>query len=278
MPTITVQPINDAPCPRVGVTVTGLSVGDHVVSVWRTSDGDRVPVRGARAIPAVDSFYVEDFEAPLQRDLTYDLVVLSGADSGVQGVTADTLLPSDCGYIQDPLNPSTAAPVHGDQSPDGEAYFRAGTFSSLSYRAGASLFPVMGSTLPVSIGGTRRAPADIPISMSTRSAQETTRLRNLIREAVHLVIRPLPDWGDYFPGSATYLADTVDEQPVDVAWGGSLTRWETTGDVVRSSSARIVTPSWTYQDVAEIFATYDQKQSAATGLTYLEDQKNPANV
>lgn len=32
MPSISVEPVTDAPCPRV--TVEGLTVGDYVVSVW----------------------------------------------------------------------------------------------------------------------------------------------------------------------------------------------------------------------------------------------------
>lgn len=278
MVSMTAVPVNDAPCPRVTVTVDGFSAGDHVVSVWRTADGERNPVRGARTITVVDSFFVEDFEAPFNRDITYELEILSGPDAGTPTLFTDVVLPSDRGYIQDPMNPASAVPVHGVKGPNGEAYFRADTFASMAYTAGVSLFPVMGSNKPVSIGGMRRAAANIPIAMSTRAEAENVRLRDLVKDAVHLVIRPLPEWGSYVPGTATYAAETVEEQPVDVAWGGSLTRWVTDGTIVRSSSARVVIALWRYQDVAEIFATYDQKQAAATGQTYLEDQKNPANV
>lgn len=278
MPTISAEPVVAEPCPRVGVTVQGLAAGDQVVSVWRTSGRERVPVRGARAIPAVDSLYVEDFEAPLKRDLTYELEVLSGADAGVQGVATDAFLPATSGYIQDPLNPASAVPVHGEKAANGEAYFRSETFSTMAYTAGVSTFQVQGDPRPVSIGGIRRAAAGIPIGLSTRAEAENVRLRDLVRDSVHLVIRPLPEWGDFMPGTATYSAATVEEQPVDVAWGGSLTRWVTTADIVRPSSARVLIALWRYQDVAEIFATYDQKQAAATGLTYLDDLKNPANV
>lgn len=278
MPSITAAPVTDPPCPRVGVTIAGLSVGDHVVSVWRTAAGERAPVRGARSITVTDSFFVEDFEAPLERDLNYELEVLSGTDAGVQGVRAVTLLPSDRGWIQDPLDPASAVPVHGDRAANGEAYFRSGTFASLAYTAGVSTFQVMGDPRPVSIGSVRTAASGIPISVSTRAEAENIRLRDLVRDSVHLVIRPLPVWGDFMPAVATYAAASVEEQPVDVAWGGSLTRWETTGDVVRPSSSRVLIALWRYQDVAEIFATYDQKQAVAGAGTYLDDQKNPANT
>lgn len=278
MATLTVVAVNDAPCPRAAVTVEGLSVGDHVVSVWRSTGGERVPVRGARTISVVDSFFVEDFEVPLGRNVMYELEIISGVDAGSPAVYADVRVEAVSGFIQDPLNPASAVPVHGEKAPNGEAYFRSDAFTSIGYVAEVSQFQIMGDPRPVSIGGVRRAPSGVPLSLSTRSVSETERMRGLIQEAVHLVIRPLPEWGDYLPGSATYSAATVEEQPVDVAWGGSLTRWFTSGDVVRPSSARVVVGLWRYQDLPEIFATHDQKQAAAGGGTYLDDQKNPANV
>lgn len=278
MATLTAVAVNDAPCPRAAVTVEGLSAGDHVISVWRTTAGERVPVRGARTVTVVDSFFIEDFEVPLGRDVMYELEIVSGVDAGTPAVYSDLRVESSSGFIQDPLNPASAVPVHGDQAPNGEAYFRADAFTSIGYVAVEAQFQIMGDPRPVSISGVRRAPSGVPLALSTRSAGETARMRALVQEAVHLVIRPLPEWGDYLPGTATYSAAAVEEQPVDVAWGGSLTRWVSSGDVVRSSSARVIVGLWTYQDVAGIFATYDQKQAAAGAGTYLDDQKNPANV
>jgi hypothetical protein len=275
---MTCEPVLDEPCPRVTVTVTGLSPGEHVVTVWRVADGERTPVRSARTLTVVDSFFVDDFEAPFNRFITYELEILSGQDASLPQLLVDTELRSDKGYIQDPLNPAAAVPVQGVRGQNGETYFRSDAFASIAYSVGASLFPVMGATRPVSIGGTRQAPSNVPLSISTLAQTENLRLRDLVQSATHLVIRPLPEWGDFIPGTATYLAETIEEQPVTVQMGGSLTRWVTSGTIVRSSSARVVIALWTYQDVAEIFATHDQKQTAATGFTYLEDQKNPANV
>ena len=65
MVAVSVEALLDAPCPRVGLTITGLGIGDSVVSVWRTADGERNPVRGARRMVAVDSDYLIDYDAPL---------------------------------------------------------------------------------------------------------------------------------------------------------------------------------------------------------------------
>ena len=141
------------------------------------------------------------------------------------------------------------------------------------------MFRIMGDPRPVSISTGRTAPSGVPLVWRTRAEAENVRLSDLVRQAPHLVIRPLPEWGSRIPGTATYLAQTVEESKVIRGHtGNAWTQWETSGDVVRPSSARVLIALWTYQDVAEIFATYDQKQSAATGYSYLEDQKNPANV
>lgn len=275
MATLTAVPVTDLPCPRAAVTVQGLSAGDHVISVWRTSGGERSPVRGARTVRAADSFFIEDFEAPLGREVTYELEVISGVDAGTPPIYADTLIESECGYLQDPLNPSSAVPVWGDGTRGGQPVLSRAAFGSFGYTADSADFRVLGSSRPVSISTGRAAPSGIPLVFRTRSEAETARVRELVKQAPHLVFRPTPGWGSAIPGVATYSAATVEETPVIL---GNLTRWETTMNVVRPSSARVIVTLWPYQDVAQLFATYDQKQSAAGPGTYLDDQKNPANV
>lgn len=277
MVSITAVPLMTDPTDRVGVTVSGLAGSDQLITVWRRWDSEREAVSGARRISVVDSFYVEDFKAPLQRAITYELEVLSGPHAGVQGITAASFLTSTSGWIHDPLSPSMAVRVHGVKVGD-ETYFRSEAFTKISRNAKISTFDIMGASKPVSLGGIRQAASGIPLSMTTRAESENVRLRDMVNGTAHLIIRPLPEWGDYLPGTATYAAGNMDEIPVDVAMGGSMTRWETTGDIVRGSSVRVLIALWTYQQVAEIFATYNQKQAAAGAGSYLDDQKNPANV
>lgn len=277
MVSIAVVPLMTDPTDRVGVTVAGLAGSDQLITVWRRWDSEREAVSGARRISVVDSFYVEDFKAPLGRPVAYELEVLTGPHAGVQGVKADTFLPSTSGWIHDPLSPSMAVRVHGTREGD-ETYFRSEAFTKISRNAKVSNFDIMGASKPVSLGGIRQAASGIPLAMTTRAEAENVRLRDMVNGTAHLVIRPLPEWGSFLPGTATYAAGDMDEIPVTVMMGGSMTRWETTGDIVRGTSARVLIALWTYQQVAEIFASYDQKQAAAGGGTYLDDQKNPANV
>ncbi|WP_104164665.1 hypothetical protein [Arthrobacter sp. SX1312] len=273
---LAVEAILDEPCPRAGITLTGLAPGEHVVSVWRTADGQRVPVRGARMVDVVDSAYWDDWEVPLGRSVSFELEVVGGPDAGVQGITGEVTVDADFGYVQDPLNPATAVRVMHRNAQGGPAVLVSGTFAKMSYASDISTFQIMGSNTPVGIGGVRQAASGVPLSMLTRGEEENLRMRDLVAGTAILVIRGLPEWGARVPASASYAAGTVTESnPLP---GDQVTVWETTGDTVRGSSAKILVALWTYQDVADIFATYDQKRAAAGGRAYLEDQKNPANV
>ncbi|MHA7145437.1 hypothetical protein ACX80U_12040 [Arthrobacter sp. TmT3-37] len=276
MAELAVEAILDAPCPRAGITLTGLSAGEHVVSIWRTTDGQRVPVRGARMVPVVDSAYWDDWEVPLGRPVIFELEVVSGPDAGAQGITDEVSVDAEFGYVQDPLNPAAAVPVLHRSAEGGPAVLVSGTFAKMAYASDISTFQIMGSSTPVGVGGIRQAASGVPLSMLTRGEEENLRMRDLVAGTSILVIRGLPEWGARVPASASYAAGTVTESnPLP---GDQVTVWETTGDTVRGSSATILVALWTYQDVADIFATYAQKQAAASGRTYLEDQKNPANV
>lgn len=277
MVSITAVPIMTDPTDRVGVTVEGLAGTEQLITVWRRWDSEREAVSGARRISVVDSFYIDDFKAPLGRSITYELEVLSGPHAGVQGITATSFLASTSGWISDPLAPSMSVRVHGVKVGD-ETYFRSEAFAKIGRNAKVNNFDIMGATKPVSLGGIRQAASGVPLSMTTKAEAENVRLRDMVNGTAHLIIRPLPEWGSFLPGTATYAAGDMDEIPVTVMMGGSLTRWESTGDVVRGSSARVVIALWTYQQVEEIYATYDQKQAAAGAGAYLDDQKNPANV
>lgn len=274
---ITCEAITDPPCPRVTITVMGLPVAESVISIWRsTTDGERLPVRGARGVTVVDSFLANDFEAPLAQDVTYEVEVISGEASGASE-TDTVLLPSECGYIQDPLDPSTAVPVWGAKNAKGQAVLRPNSFSKITYASQGSTFQVMGAKLPVSVASAGSSPAGIPLVWRVRAESENVRLRDLISSSPHLVIRPLPSWAARIPATATYLASSVTESKVIRGnVDNALTDWETTVDIVRPSSARVAISLFTYQDVADMFDTYAQKQEQADGGTYLDDQREPS--
>jgi hypothetical protein len=89
-----------------------------------------------------------------------------------------------------------------------------------------------------------------------------------------LLFRPLPEL-DSLPGTMFVSVPTATEVPVDVAEGSYLTWWDLKADTVQAPVLKVLTATFTYGDVALLFATYQQKQDGAAGKTYLDDLKSP---
>ena len=275
MAVVSVEALLSAPCPRVGLTITGLGVGVSVVSVWRTADGERSSVRGARRATMNDGAYVIDYDAPLGRPVTYEVEVISGP-SGASRVTSSAVtVDAVTGWVMDPLVPQSAVPVTGTKDGDG-AYLRASALSALEYQADVSIFNIMGSDKPLALFGQRMAERNLDTSLGTRSAEENARLKKLLRSTAQLLFRPLPSWGEFeLPGTLFLANATATQVPVDVSWGGGLTWWEMKSDVVAAPTIRVLTAEFTYGDVELLMSTYGQKQDLMAGKTYLDDLKNP---
>ncbi|URM86985.1 minor tail protein [Arthrobacter phage Basilisk] len=265
--------------PWAGVTVRGLDAGVAVLNLWRTADGERLAVRGGRGVEAIDSAYVIDYEVPLGRLVSYELEVVSGADAGAMTAPASVTVASECGYIHDPLDPTVVVPVYRTRAPGGAAVLGVRAWESLKRSADVELHQVIGSKRPVAIGGQRQVPADFPLDLLTDAEAHNTVLRNLMAEAAVIVVRGLPGWlGDAWPGVAYVAVPEVVEVPLTAGRGGAgrfLTQWTLQGQAVRASSARVLVALFTYQDVEELFATYNQKQAVAGGGSYLDDLKKP---
>lgn len=274
MVAVSVEALVDAPCPRVGVTVTGLGIGDSVVSVWRSADGLREPVRGARRTLMVDSAYVIDYDAPLSRPVTYEVEVISGP-SGADRVTSSSVtVNSETGWLMDPLIPQSAIPIVGSRDDNGTPYLRGEALAQLEYAADVSLINVMGSDKPMALFGQRMAARGVPLSMGTRSAEQNKKLKDLLMSSALLLFRPVKGFGVDLPGTMFVTVPSATEAPVDVAMGGNLTWWDLQADTVAAPTLKVLTATFTYGDVALLFATYQQKQDATTG-TYLDDLKHP---
>lgn len=272
MVAVTVQAFTDAPCPRVGITITSLGVGSaSVVSVWRTADGERSPVRGARRASMTDSAYVIDYDAPLGRPITYEVEVISGPVGANRVTSSSVTVDSATGTIMDPLIPQSAVTITKRMLPTGEATFTVEAMKKLDYAADMQLFKILGSNKPMALFGQRMAAAGVDVSLITDAAEQNTRLRNLFTTTGQVLVRVPASWGDVLPGSWFAAVSTVSEVP----HGGALTTWEMVGDTVAAPAIRVMTALFTYGDVDILLDTYQQKQDFMAGKTYLDDLKNP---
>jgi hypothetical protein len=274
MVAVVVEALVDAPCPRAGITVTGLGVGDSLVSVWRSADGVRDPVRGARRVTMTDAAYIVDWDVPLGRPVSYEVEVISGPAGSSRTYSDAVTVESSSGWLMDPLVPQSAVPVVGGLGDD--TYLRSQALSQLEYGAEVSVFQIMGSDRPLALFGQRMAERGLDTSLSTRSAEQNARLEKLLKSTAQLLFRPLPGWGTRtLPGSLFLGNATATQLPVDVSWGGDLTWWDLKSDVVQAPVIRVLTASFSYGDVAILMDTYQQKQDLMAGKTYLDDLKNP---
>ena len=263
------------PCPRVEITLTDVAPTDNVVNVWRTADGKRQAVRGARKWTVNGSNFVIDYEVPLGRSVAYDLEVTSGLNNGV-GVTQQTITVNCATWcIQDPLVPSSAIALNVTKQDSSAPYLTAAAVKNLEYAAGVTIVPILGSSEPVALMGQRSIAANVDFSMFTNTASVTTQLRNLIQQTPLLLVRSNGVRNDGVPGLAYYAAAKPVEHPMTVAFGGTLTHWQLTGDLVSAPTMNVLIPVWTYQAWDALWPTYQAMLTALAGDTYLDMLKNP---
>jgi hypothetical protein len=271
MVAVSVEAFTDAPSERVGITVTGLGGGDSVVSVWRTADGEREPVRDARRKTMSDSAYLLDYDPPLGRPISYEVEVIRGPYGASRTTSASVTIDSETGVIMDPLVPETAVRIVKRMLPTGEPTFTVAAMRQLDYAAEVQYFKILGTNKPMALFGERMAAAGVDFSIITDSAEQNTRLANLLTNAGQLLVRVPKSWEAELPGSWFAAVGVISQLP----HGGALTTWELTGDTVAAPSIRVLTALFTYGDVEILFNTYAQKQELMAGKTYLDDLKNP---
>ncbi|MDN5667043.1 MAG: hypothetical protein L0G87_01440 [Renibacterium salmoninarum] len=277
-PVVTVSPKTDAPCPRVEITVADLAPSNQVVNVWRTADSRRQAVRGARNRTMVAADFVIDYEAPLNRPLTYEVEIISGVNALAVVPLAATSVTSQYWWIQDPAVPSSAIALGISKQDSTRPYLAVGAVKSLDYNATVTVIPVMGSSEPVALMGNRQIAGNIVFDMFTNFASVTTQLRNLLRQTPLLAVRSTGQRNDGVPGLAYFASAKPSECPVTVAFGGTLTQWKLSGDLVAAPTMNVLVPIWTYGTVQALWATYQQAQTTLGGKTYLDVLKSPSGV
>lgn len=270
--------VDDAPTPMpaTGITVTGLDgSGPSRVTIYRSTPGGvRRIVRGWDRRLVFGSDYTIDYEVPLGRLVTYELVVVSGAVT--PGRTSDTItITSSVGYIQDPLMPLGAVPVSSGVDVDSSAVLSATAFRKLEYAVSKTKMQPIGAREPVVFAGQRMAASGVDFSVLTEAAEQGSALRRLFLDTSLVLVRTLPQWGDL--PDLFYTVPEVSEEPVYGDTGALMTTWRLSGDTVRPPSLQVLVSLWTYDQVEALWTTYAEAQAAAdaAGATYLDDQRDP---
>ncbi|MCT9624280.1 hypothetical protein HWD94_03970 [Pseudarthrobacter equi] len=259
-----------------GITITGLGVGPSVVTIWRTADNNRKTVQGERRVIMNDAGYLVDHFAPLGRDVTYELEVLSGPLGPTRALAAPIMVPSTTGWLSDALVPQNSVPLVGRRTSKGDVYLQGEALAALEYQSDISLYQVMGNSEPMALFGPRMAASGVDTSVGTRSEAENARLQDLLRSTAQLVFRPLPEWGDLGLEGTMYLANpTARRVDVNRRHGGEVTWWELKSAQVAAPAIRVLTGTFSYGDVEIMLSTYQQKQDLMAGKKYLDDLKNP---
>lgn len=276
MVAVTAEEITPDPAPKAGITITGLGVGTSIVNVWRTADGEREPVRGARRVTMNDADFVTDWDVPTNRSVEYELEVLSGPGGPARTSAESLIVPSTTSWLMDPLVPQTAVPVVGERNSKGDIVLRGPALKELEYNADIAMYNVMGSKKPMALFGERMAEKGLDLSMGTRSAEESARLKDLLSSTSGFLFRPGPELdGMLLPGVMFIANPSYTQIPVDVGMGGEMTWWDFKADTVMAPTIKVLTATFTYGDVQMLFTSYGQKQEAMAAKSYLEDLKNP---
>jgi hypothetical protein len=148
--------------------------------------------------------------------------------------------------------------------------------AQLEYEADTSIIKIMGSDEPVALLGQRMIAGNVPFHFFTDAAQQATDLRNLLKQAPILLIRPGSDWGPSLPGLCYVAPPVPQESPAGIIYGNAYTEWKFASSLVRAPSMNVVIPFWTYGDWQALWSTYQQAQTTLSGKTYLQVKKSPA--
>ena len=260
----------DGPPPGVRVTVSGVSVMT-VFTLTRLVDGQTQTVPGWRAKRFVDSLVDTDWVAPTNRPVTYTL-----SANGAVVAAATITLTTPYAWIQDPLQPDKNMPLALNGAVPGMATLDDKSLKAFDYKSASTEIPIMGSAYAVAFGGQRMEAAGVMHRLRTFTAADAATLREVIREAPILLIRPLPKMTG-LPALA-YVSGDVRREPFTTHLpGGGQEYWTVTGNLVAAVMQAAITGSVTYDQVAQLLAgyTYGQIQTRAAGTTYLDWQKNP---
>ncbi|MGP5162559.1 hypothetical protein [Arthrobacter rhombi] len=255
--------------PRTRVTVYNVPDGSVMELRW-SSGGESGPVQGYRVWRVSGVGIAFDWAVPLNREVTYTVVV-----DGQLMSTASLTVFSDVAWIQDPLHPDGALPVHSTQILRGHLLLDSKAISSATYANNGNSAQVMGSRYPRFNAGLRSAASDVSVTMWTDDEPTERAFRNMVLDAPVLLLRPLPR--HRLLPSLAYIAGDVTEDQITVRLGADLTHWAVAGNLVQAVLQAVQSGFITYGQVQDLLGgfTYGEVQAEADATSYLDWQKNP---
>lgn len=254
-----VTPHDDAdPSPRVDVVLPDVPADAATVTLYRYADGQRVPVRGALNMPAA-SPVATDYEAPIGVPVQYlaEAQDAAGTPSLLGPLSAPVTLNSPGLWLSDPLAPGTVVMVTLGRS---ELAALADSFAELTFASTSTRVALLGSDLPLGMGGIRQAASGVPVELLTDSREQAAALEALLRRAYPLLIRT-PDVLSFLPGAIYADVSDVTMRPVRRTSTGldySRARWSMTVTRVQPPSAAAVVSVRTWDDLPDEAPTWNE--------------------
>lgn len=263
------EAITDDGPPRVRATIYNVD-GTQEVNLKRSVGGDPETIQGGRQVRISDAGIINDWAAPLNREITYTVFV-DGQPQGQGTIT----LKSDTSWIQDPMHPAQGLPLYRQGNHPGALTLDKESLKDGTQAAENTQIMVLGSRLPRYFGGVRQAQTGISVSVYSPDEETTDAFQQMIEDAPILLIRtadrlrPLPP--------VAYLAAVVVEHPHIQDEDDVFTEWSLEGNLVQAIMRAALSGGITYQDVQDLLGgfTYDEVQAAAKATTYLDWLKDP---
>ena len=262
------EAVYDGP-PRTRLTVYNVPE-DSVIGLWWFSGRESGPVQGYRSWRVTGFGIAHDWAAPLNREVTYAVVV-----DGEAVASADITLVSDVAWLQDPLHPDMGLPVSSHELKSGHLLMDSKAINQATYTNNGNSAQVMGSRYPRFNAGLRSAASDVSLTMWSDDEPTESAFRGMVLDSPVLLLRPLPRHRLLPP--LAYIAADVTEDQRTVRLGQNLVHWTVAGNLVQAVLQAAQSGFITYQDVQDLLGgfTYGEVQQAAQATTYLDWQKNP---
>lgn len=251
--------------------LTVYNVPDNsVIELRWAAAGESGAVQGYKAWRVSGVGIAYDWAIPLNREVTYTVFV-----DGEPMATAVLTVFSDVAWIQDPLHPEGALPVHSTRVLKGHLLLDSKAVSQATYANNGNSTQIMGSRYPRFNAGLRSAASDVSATMWSDDEPTESAFRRMVLEAPVLLLRTLPR--HRLLPSLAYIAGDVTENQITVRLGADLTHWTLAGNLVQAVLQATQSGFITYGQVQNLLGgyTYGEVQAAAQATTYLDWQKNP---